>query len=347
MIISYGNDFTSGREYGLSFFRQNISVDMGSSTVLVSLEGKGIVLESPSLVAVKEGTTDIQAIGEDALYLMGRTPEEITTVRPVANGIISNYTMAAAMLRYFINKAVQNPLKKILKPDVIITIPCQTTNVEKRAVEQAALEAGARRVYLIYSPLAAAIGAGIDINKPYGNLVIDIGGGSTDIAVISYGGIVTSRSVKVGGNVFDETIKNYLKKNSALLIGDKSAELIKREVASLSHGVRNESMLVRGSDIITGLPNEKEIRTEEIVDSLIEAAMPILNGLYSVMGETPPELSADIYTQGVVLTGGGALISGIDELIKKSTGIDVTIAEDPVGCAVTGASVILEREKSK
>ena len=331
----------------MSFFRQNISVDMGTSTVLVSLEGKGIVLESPSLVAVKEGTTDIQAVGEDALYLMGRTPNEITTIRPVENGIISNYTMAAAMLRYFINKAVQNPFKKILKPDVIITIPCQTTNAEKRAGEQAALEAGARRVYLIYSPLAAAIGAGIDINKPYGNLVMDIGGGSTDIAVISYGGIVTSRSIKAGGNVFDETIKNYIKKQYSLLIGDKTAELVKKEAGCLAHGIRNESIIVRGSDIITGLPNEKEIKTEEIVDSLIEAAMPMLNGLYSVMGETPPELSADIYTQGIILTGGGALMSGIDDLIKKGTGIDVTIAEDPVGCAVTGASVILKREKAK
>ena len=329
----------------VSFFRQNISVDLGTATVLVNVEGKGTVVEAPSLVAVKEGTNEVQAIGDDASYLMGRTPSEITTIKPVRNGIISNYTTTAAMLKYFLNKAVSNPLKKILKPDVMICIPCQTTNVEKRAVEQAALEAGARRVYLVYEPLAAAVGAGLDISRACGNLVMDIGGGTTDIAVISYGGIVTSRSVRVAGDAFDDTIKNYVKKKHGLLIGDKTAEMIKKEVGCMAYGARHDSAEIRGSDIITGLPSERVITSEEITDSLIEAAMPILDGLHAVLEETPPELSADIFSRGIILTGGGALVTGLDELIRKSTGIDVTIADNPERCVVNGSAVILMKEK--
>ena len=333
-------------ETQLGYFRQNIAVDLGTSTVLVNVEGKGIVIKAPSLVAVEDGTNEIQAIGNDARVLVDRTNGEVKIVKPIKNGIISNYTTATAMLKYYLNKAVTNPFKKILKPDVMISIPCQTTNVEKRAVEQAALEAGARRVYLVYEPLAAAVGWGLDINKPCGNLVVDIGGGTTDIAVVSYGGIVSSRSVKVAGGAFDEAIKAYMKKKHGLLIGDQMAEQIKKDVGSLAFGLRHETGEVRGRDILTGLPNEKEVTSDELTDCLIEAAMPILDGIHAVLEETPPELAADIYGRGVNLSGGGSLVFGLDELIRKSTGIDVTIAENAEECVAVGAGIILKREKA-
>lgn len=332
----------------MSFFKQNMAIDLGTATVLVSVGKKDVVIKAPSIVAVKDGTNEVVAVGDEARSMMGRTPFDITTVKPVQNGVISSYTITAHMIRYFVDKAIKNPLKRIFPPDVIICIPSKTTNVERRAVEQATLEAGARRVFLVEEPLAAAVGAGLDISRPSGHMIIDVGGGTTDIAVISYEGIVTSKSVKVAGNMFDETIKNYLKKKHNLLIGDSTAELIKREVGNLYHGIRSNSVEIRGSDLITGLPSERIITSEEITEPLIDTAMPILDGIHAVLEETPPELSADIYGKGIVMTGGGALIAGFDELVRKSTGVDVTVAEDPQHCVVRGSIQLLnEMDASK
>lgn len=332
----------------MGFLRQNISIDLGTATVLVSVGNRGVVIKAPSLVAVKEGTNEVLAVGEDARIMMGRTPYDITTVKPIQHGVISSYTLTEKMLAYFIDQAIRNPLKKIIQPDVIICVPSQTTNVERRAVEQAALEAGAGRVYLVEEAMAAAVGAGLDISRPSGVMIIDVGGGTTDIAVISYEGIVSSKSVKVAGNDFDETIKNYLKKRHNLIVGDGTAEMIKTEVGCLYHGIRKASVDIRGSDVASGLPSERVITSEEIIEPLIETAMPILEGIHDVFEETPPELAADIYTNGIVMTGGGALIAGFDELVRKSTGVEVTVAENPQFCVVNGSMRILnEMDSSK
>mgnify|MGYP000369386285 CR=1 FL=1 len=330
----------------MGFFKQNIAIDLGTATVLVSVGKKGVVINAPSIVAVKDGSNKVIAIGEEARAMMGRTPLDITTVKPIQKGVISSYTTTRDMIEYFLDKAVTNPLKKMFQPDVIICVPSKTTNVEKRAVEQAALDAGAHRTFLVEEPLAAAVGAGIDISRPNGNMIIDVGGGTTDIAVISYEGIVKSRSVKVAGDAFDETIKTYLKKKHNLMVGDRTAEQIKVEVGCLYHGIKNQSIEIRGSDLITGLPNERVVTSEEILEPLIETAMPVLDGIHAVLEETPPELAADIYGKGIVMTGGGALLAGFDELIRKSTGVDVSIADEPQFCVVRGCSQILE-EMSK
>ncbi len=331
----------------MSVLRQNIAIDLGTATILVCVEKQGVVIKAPSIVAVKDGSNKVLAIGEEARSMMGRTPLNISTVRPIQNGVISSYTTTMEMLKYYINKAVKNPFKRLLKPDVIICVPSKTTNVEKRAVIQAAREAGAYRVFLVEEPLAAAVGAGIDISKPNGNMIVDVGGGTTDIAVISYEGVVTSRSVKVAGDVFDETIKNYLKKRHNLLVGDRTAESIKMEVGCLYHGLRNESIEIRGSDLITGLPSERVVTSEDVLDPLMETAIPILDGIHAVLEETPPELAADIYGRGIVLTGGGCLITGFDELIRKSTGIDVTVAENPQYCVALGSIKVLNKMTPK
>lgn len=323
----------------MGFFRQNIAVDLGTSTILVSVENKGIVINEPSIVAKKDGSNRILAIGQEARSLMGRTPFDISTIKPVQNGVISSYYTTMHMLKYFYRRAVRNPLKKMLKPDVIICVPSQTTDVEKRAVKEASGQAGASRTFIISEPLAAAIGAGLDIAKPTGNMVVDVGGGTTDIAVISYGGIVVSRSVKVAGEAMDETIKNYLKRTHNLLIGDRTAEDIKINVGCVYHGVKNESLEIRGSDMINGLPSERILTSDELLEPLMEAVIPILDGIRAVLEETPPELAADIYSRGIVLTGGGSLIAGLDELIRKSTGIDAIIADEPQYCVAKGCNI--------
>ena len=325
----------------MGFFKQNIAIDLGTATVLVSVADKGVIFKEPSIVAVKEGTNEVLAIGEEARLMMGRTPFDIKTVRPVQNGVISSYTITRKMIEYYLKKAITNPIARKFKPDVLVCIPSNTTNVEKRAVYQAALSAGAGRVFLVEEPLAAAVGAGIDISRPTGNMIVDIGGGTTYIAVISYEGIVNSKSVRVAGESFDDTIKSYLKKKHNLMIGDSTAEEIKIEVGCLYHGAKKSSIEIRGSDLITGLPSERIITSEEILEPLIDTAVPILDGIHAVLEETPPELAADIYCKGIVMTGGGAQISGFDELIRKSTGVDVMLAEDPQYCVVRGCVSIL------
>lgn len=325
----------------MSFFRQNIAIDLGTSTVLVGVEDKGIVIKAPSMVAVKNGTDSVLAIGEDAIKLLGRTPNEVSIIRPIQNGVISSYTVTKRMLEYFMDKAVRNPLKRIVKPDVIICIPSKVTGVEKRAVEKACRDAGAGRIFLIEEPLAAAVGAGVDISKPSGNLIVDVGGGTTDIAVISYEGIITSRSVKVAGDVFDDVIKNYIKRKYGILIGDRTAEMIKIEAGCLYKKARKNSVTVQGSDLQSGLPKEVVINSDELVEPLVEACIPILDAVKEVLEETPPELAADIFGRGIILTGGGCLIEGFDMLLRTVSGIDVTVADDAQRCVVKGCLKIL------
>ena len=325
----------------MSFFRQNIAIDLGTSTVLVGVEDKGIVIKAPSMVAVKNGTDNVLAIGDDAIALLGRTPNEVSIIRPVQNGVISSYTVTKRMLEYFMDKAVRNPLKRLVKPDVIICIPSKVTGVEKRAVEKACRDAGAGRIFLIEEPLAAAVGAGVDISKPSGNLVVDVGGGTTDIAVISYEGIIASRSVKVAGDVFDDVIKSYIKRKYGILVGDRTAEMIKIEAGCLYKNARRTSVTVQGSELQSGLPKEVVVSSDELVEPLVEACLPILDAVKEVLEETPPELAADIFGRGIILTGGGCLIEGFDMLLRTVAGIDVTIADDAQKCVAKGCLKIL------
>lgn len=325
----------------MSFLRQNIAIDLGTSTILVGVEDKGIVINAPSVVAVKNGTNNVLAIGDDAIVLVGKTPGDVSIIRPVQNGVISSYTVTKRMIEYFMDKAVRNPLKRLVKPDVIICIPSQTTGVEKRAVEKACRDAGAGRIFLIEEPLAAAVGAGVDISSPSGNMIVDVGGGTTDIAVISYEGIITSRSVKVAGDNFDNVIKNYIKKKYGILIGDRTAEKIKIEAGCLFKNSRKDSVTVQGSDIQSGLPTEVTVTSDELVEPLVEACVPILDAVKVVLEETPPELAADIFGRGIILTGGGCLIDGMDELIRTVAGIDVTVADDAQRCVAKGCLKIL------
>jgi len=320
----------------VSIFRQNIAIDLGTATVLVSVEKRGIIIKAPSIVAVKEGTNNILAIGDEAKKMMGRTPLDIETVKPIKSGVISNYSATEKMLAYFIDKAIRNPLKRVFKPDVMICIPCKITGVEKRSVQMAASEAGAGRTFLIEEPLAAAVGAGLEITKPIGSMVVDIGGGTTDVAVISFEGIVVSRSVKVAGDKYDEAIVSYMRKKYNVLIGERTAEELKINVGSVYPGCKGVSEQIRGRDLVSGLPVELMVTTEELVETLMDVTIDILNCIHSVLEETPPELAADIYTRGIVMTGGGALLTGLDKLINNSTGIDVTIADEPQYCVVRG-----------
>jgi len=325
----------------VGFLRQNIAIDLGTSTVLVNVENQGIIINTRSVVAIDSKTEKIVAVGDEAFEMEGRTSKEYTTIRPIQNGVISSFSVTKKMISYFLNQAVQNPLKRIFKPDIILSIPTQTTGVEKRAVERAVIEAGADRVFLVEGPLAAAIGAGLDISKPTGKMIVDMGGGTTDIAIISYEGIVTSASTRVAGGAFDDTIKNYLKRKYNLIVGDATAENIKINIGSVYHSAKSGSMDILGTDLITGLPCEKTINSDELMEPLMETAMPILDTLHSVLEKTPPELVADIYGHGITMTGGGCRISGLDELIRKSTGIDVIIAPNPQTCVVEGCMKIL------
>ncbi len=332
----------------MNLLKQNVAIDLGTSTVLVCVGKRGVVLKEPSIVAVNSGTRDVVAIGEEARHMIGRTPGDITTVRPIRNGVISSFTITKKMMRYFIGKALKNPFKRIFLPDVIVCIPSKTTNVERRAVEQAVQDAGAHRVFLVEEPLAAAVGAGLDISRPSGHMIVDIGGGTTDIAVISFDGIVTSRSVKVAGDDFDEAIKNYLKRTHNMLVGDSTAEYVKIEAGCLYEGVRNDSVEIHGSDMITGLPYEQTVTSQELSETLIATAMPIIDGIRNVLEETPPELAADIYTKGILLTGGSSQIAGFDELIRKTTGVEAVVADEPQYCVARGSINILNRmDKAK
>lgn len=322
---------------------RDIGIDLGTATVLVYVKGKGIVIEEPSVVAVDTTSGQLLAVGSAAQRMLGRTPGNIVAIRPLREGVISDYHMTEMMLKYFLDKICR---RRIIKPRIIVCVPSGVTEVEERAVRDAALQAGASRTHLIEEPMAAAIGADLDISKPCGRLVVDIGGGTTDIAVISLGGIVKSISIKVAGDKFDDAIIKYVRKRFNILIGERTAEGIKRRIGM----VYDDGTLTsidniiesKGRSLITGLPKSFTISSSDLIETLVETAMQIVEAVKLVVEETPPELVGDISTNGIVMTGGGSLLKGLDKLITKETGIDCRIAENAISCVAIGTGKALD-----
>jgi rod shape-determining protein MreB len=320
-------------------FGQDIGIDLGTATVIAYVKGKGIVLREPSVVAVNNVTNEVLAVGHEARRMLGRTPGNIIATRPLRDGVISDYTVTEKMLKYFITKIGG---KFLFSPRIMICIPSQVTEVEKKAVIDAASNAGARKVYLIEEPIAAAIGAGIDISKPCGNMIVDIGGGTTDIAVISLGGSVVSTSIKVAGDKFDEYIVKYIKKKHNVMIGERTAEELKVSIGCVYPKFQDMEMDVRGRDLLTGLPKTITVFSSELMEALEEPAMKIVDAVHSVLERTPPELSADISDKGIYMTGGGCLVDGLDKLLQEKIGINVMIAEDAISCVALGTGKALD-----
>lgn len=318
-----------------------LGIDLGTTNILVYLKGKGIVLREPSVVAVNTTTKRLVAVGEKARLMLGRTPGNIVAIRPMCEGVIADYSTTQKMLEYLIGQVCGK--RRMLKPTVIVAVPSQVTPVEKRAVVQAAKSAGAKQAYPIEEPLAAAIGAGLPIASPGGNMIVDVGGGTTDIAVISLNGIVSSKSVRVGGNKMDEVIQRHIKTKYNLMIGDRTAEEIKMKIGS-AYPLEQELILeVRGRDLVAGLPKTIEVTSTEIREALTEPITAIVDRVKSVLEQTPPELSSDIIERGMMLTGGAALIRGFDKLLAKQTGVPVHVAEDPLSCVALGCGRALDQ----
>lgn len=320
--------------------RLDIGIDLGTATVVACVKGKGIVLREPSVVAIDKNTREVLAVGKDAKKMIGRTPSNIVAVRPLKNGVISDFSATSKMLKYFIGKACSKG--GFGKFRMMICVPSQITEVEKRAVIDVAMQTGAKKAYLIEEPVAAAIGAGIDIAKPCGNLVVDIGGGTTDIAVISIGGSVVSTSLKVAGDKFNKNIIKYIKKKYNVLIGERTAEEIKMEIGCVFPREEDLTMEARGRNLNTGLPVTIVLKSSEIMETLLEPAMQIVEAVKSVLEKTPPELTADISDKGIYMTGGGSLLYGLDKLLQASTGINVMIAQDAISCVAIGTGKALD-----
>jgi len=321
-------------------FSKDIGIDLGTANVLIHVKGKGIVLNEPSVVAIDKKTNKVLAVGEEARQMVGRTPGNITAIRPLRDGVIADFDVTEAMLRHFINKL--NLKGFLTKPRILICCPTNITSVEQKAIREVAEKSGGKKVYLEEEPKVAAIGAGMDIFQPSGNMVVDIGGGTTDIAVLSMGDIVTSESIKVAGDVFDNDILQYIKKEYKLLIGERTAEAIKMTIGTVFKGGRNDSMDIRGRDMVTGLPRTITIQSEEIERALHESVAMIVQSAKNVLEKTPPELSADIIDRGVIITGGGALLHGMDQLLIEELKVPVFIAEQPMDCVAIGTGIMLE-----
>ena len=319
----------------------DIGIDLGTASILVYVKGKDVVLKEPSVVAYDRDTEQIMAIGEEARLMLGRTPGNIVAVRPLRQGVISDYKTTEKMLKYFIQKAVGKSFFG-RRPRISVCVPSGVTDVEKRAVEDATYQAGARDVYIIEEPVAAAIGAGIDISRPCGNMIVDIGGGTADIAVISLGGTVVSTSIKTAGDDFDEALVRYMRKKHNLLIGERTAEEIKINIGAAYRRPELVTMEVRGRNLVTGLPKTIVVTSDETLEALREPAMQIVDAVHNVLERTPPELAADIFDRGIVLTGGGSLISGLDALIEEKTGITTMIAEEPLTAVAIGTGKFIE-----
>lgn len=318
----------------------DIGIDLGTASILVYVKGKGVVLKEPSVVAFDRDTNRIKAIGEEARLMLGRTPGNIVAVRPLRQGVISDYTVTEKMLKYFIQKAVGK--QRFRKPLISICVPSQVTEVERKAVEDAAFQAGARDVKIIEEPIAAAIGAGIDIARPCGNMIVDIGGGTSDIAVISLGGTVVSASIKIAGDDFDDAIVRYMRKKHNLLIGERTAEDIKIRIGSAYPRPESVTVDVRGRNLVTGLPKTITVTSEETEEALKDTTSQIVEAVHGVLEKTPPELAADIADRGIVLTGGGSLLYGLEELIESKTGITTMTAEDPMTAVAIGTGRYVE-----
>lgn len=318
----------------------DIGVDLGTASVKVYVRGKGIVLREPSVVALDKDSGKIVAIGVEAKKMVGRTPGNITALRPLRDGVIDHFDLALSMLKHYISRVCGRAM--LLRPRVVICIPSGVTSVERRAVVEAATQAGARRTYLIEEPLAAALGAGIDIWPPLGSLVVDIGGGTTDIALLSLGGIVHSASIRVGGDRFDESLIRHIRREHNVLIGERTAEELKIEVATAFPGGRDKRMEARGRDLVTGLPRTVVMSSEECRRALEEPLQQVIIAIRQVLETTPPELAADVMDKGMMLTGGGALLFGLDRFIAESTGVPALVADDPISCVALGTGKALE-----
>ena len=326
--------------FGMSM---SVGIDLGTANILIYVKGKGIVLREPSVVAVDKDTDKILAIGEDARDMIGRTPGNIVAIRPLRDGVIADYEMTESMIRHFLEKVVGRSF--LFRPKVMICVPTGVNAVEKRAVQEAAEQAGAKKTELIEEPIAAALGAGIDISEPVGSMVVDIGGGTCDVAVISLGGIVCGESLRVAGDKFDSDIEFYIRKEYNLMIGERTSEKIKIEIGSAYPGARNKTVSVRGRDILSGLPKVITVASDEIATALHDSVESIAICVKSVLERTPPELAADIMDHGIVLTGGGAMLYGLADLIRKETNIPTLLADDPLNCVALGTGKAIESGK--
>jgi len=321
-------------------FSRDMGIDLGTANTLVYVKGKGIIIREPSVVALKESSSDVMAVGAEAKKMIGRTPGNITAIRPMKDGVIADFDVTEAMLRYFITRAHKRT--RLVRPRIIVCVPSGVTEVEKRAVLDAAQQAGARKAYLIEEPMAAAIGSELPVNEPVGNMIVDIGGGTTEVAVISLGGIVSSRSIRIGGDEMDESIIQYIKRKYNIMIGERTAEEIKMEIGAARPEYLNESMEIRGRDLVSGLPKNIDINSEEISEAISEPVQSIVEAVKITLEKTPPELSADVMDFGIVLTGGGALLHGMDKLLSDKTQIPVHIADEPLDCVAKGTGIALE-----
>jgi len=322
---------------------KDVGIDLGTANTLVFIKGKGIVLREPSVVAKNTQTGEIVAVGNDAKNMIGRTPGSIVAIRPMKDGVIADFEITTTMISYYLKEAMKASGSNFKKPNVMICVPYGITSVEQRAVIDAARQAGAKDAFTIEEPFAASIGANLPVWEPTGSMVVDIGGGTTEVAVISLGGIVTSESVRVAGDAMDQAIVAYIRKQYNLTIGERTSEAIKMEIGSASsEGMPEEKMDIRGRDLVTGLPKTIEISSIEIVDALRESILAIIDGVKKTLEQTPPELSADVMERGIVLTGGGALLKNLDKVISDETNMPVFIAEDPLDCVATGTGMALE-----
>lgn len=324
----------------MSFFTKKIGIDLGTANTLVFLPGRGVVLFEPSVVAVSEQDNKIIAVGIEAKKMLGKTPDSIIAYRPMKDGVIADYRVTEAMLRYFIDKALGK--WNFFKPEVMVSVPAGVTSTERRAVIEAAMKAGAKNAYVVKEPILAAIGAGIPIQEPMGHMIVDIGGGTTDVAVISLGGIVSSTSVKCAGNKIDYAIADYIKKTFNLAIGDKTAEDIKIHVGSAVPMEEELVMTIKGRDFLSGLPRTAEIKTNEIVKAISKELRDMIKAIKDVLQETPPELAADIIDQGIIMTGGSSQLRNLAELVFRRTGVKAVVAKDPMYCVAKGTGIALE-----
>lgn len=320
--------------------RQDIGVDLGTATVLIYIKGKGIVLKEPSVAAVDKFTGKLFAVGYEAQKMIGKTPGNIVAVRPLRDGVISDYDVTEKMLKKFLEKV---NISKIFKPNIMICVPSGVTDVEERAVKDAAIQAGAKKSFIIEEPIAAAIGTGIDISQPNGAMIVDIGGGTTDIAVISLGGVVVSTSIKVAGDKFDDAIIKHIRKTHNVLIGERTAEQIKHDVGCVHNSIEEKVTEVKGRNLLTGLPKIFNVTSTEIKEALMDTAEQIVDAVHQTLEKTPPELVGDIATDGIIMTGGGSLLAGLPELVTAKTGIRAVVADDPTTCVAIGTGKALEQ----
>jgi len=321
-------------------FSNDLGIDLGTANTLVFARGQGIVLREPSVVAIRKDTNQVLAVGREAKQMLGRTPGSIVAIRPMKDGVIANFEITEAMIRHFIHQAHNR--KRLVRPRVIIAVPSGITQVEKRAVRDSAESAGSREVYLIEEPMAAAIGVGLPIQEPSGNMIVDIGGGTTEVAVISMSGIVYSKSVRVAGDEMDEGVLNYIKRKYNLLIGERTAESIKMQIGSAYPMEKRKTMEVKGRDLVAGIPKTLLISDEEIREALAEPFTTIVEAVKTALESTPPELAADIVDKGIILAGGGSMIPGLDQLLREETGLPITAAENPLNAVVLGTGKVLE-----